>query len=138
MDLCTINLKRVTPRIVPGCVLCTPQLTFKRIHPKGNIVKIRSIVLFFRLSLKWRKQEGQTILYEEDTNEYMYIIFEGEVKVIKTTEEGKEIILAMHSSGDFFGEISLLDGKTIPAGSSKVQVRSVRAAFQISPQTSLE
>ncbi|VAX34668.1 transcriptional regulator, Crp/Fnr family [hydrothermal vent metagenome] len=62
---------------------------------------------------KFRK--GQTILYEEDTNEYMYIIFEGEVKVIQTTEEGKEIILAMHGSGDFFGEISLLDGKTIPA-----------------------
>ncbi len=59
--------------------------------------------------------KGQTILYEEDTNEYMYIIFEGEVKAIQTTEEGKEIILAMHGSGDFFGEISLLDGKTIPA-----------------------
>ncbi len=62
---------------------------------------------------KFRK--GQTILYEEDTNEYMYIIFEGEVKAIQTTEDGKEIILAMHGSGDFFGEISLLDGKTIPA-----------------------
>jgi CRP/FNR family transcriptional regulator len=68
----------------------------------------RSIVI-----KKFRK--GQTILYEEDTNEYMYIIFEGEVKAIQTTEEGKEIILAMHGSGDFFGEISLLDGKTIPA-----------------------
>ncbi len=68
----------------------------------------RSIVI-----KKFRK--GQTILYEEDTNEYMYIIFEGEVKAIQTTEDGKEIILAIHNSGDFFGEISLLDGKTIPA-----------------------
>jgi len=60
-------------------------------------------------------KKNQTILYEEDTNEYMYIIFDGGVKAVQTTEEGKEIILAMHNSGDFFGEISLLDGKTIPA-----------------------
>ena len=73
-----------------------------------EITSSRSIVI-----KKFRK--GQTILYEEDTNEYMYIIFEGEVKAIQTTEDGKEIILAMHGSGDFFGEISLLDGKTIPA-----------------------
>ncbi len=80
-------------------------LTEDELH---EITSTRSIVI-----KKFRK--GQTILYEEDTNEYMYIIFEGEVKAIQTTEDGKEIILAMHGSGDFFGEISLLDGKTIPA-----------------------
>jgi len=31
------------------------------------------------------------------------------------TEEGKEIILAVHQAGDFFGEMSLIDGKTTPA-----------------------
>jgi CRP/FNR family transcriptional regulator len=30
-------------------------------------------------------------------------------------EEGKEIIVSMHSSGEFFGELSLMDGKTTPA-----------------------
>lgn len=60
-------------------------------------------------------KKNQTILYEEDTNEFMYIILYGEVKVIKTTEDGKEILLAMHGSGDFFGDISLIDKKTLPA-----------------------
>lgn len=59
--------------------------------------------------------KNETILYEEDTNEYMYIILMGKVKVIKTTEDGKEIIMAMHKSGSFFGEMSLIDGKTTPA-----------------------
>ncbi len=60
-------------------------------------------------------KKNETILYEEDTNEVMYIILMGKVKVIKTTEDGKEIIMAMHKSGSFFGEMSLIDGKTTPA-----------------------
>ncbi|NOZ80681.1 MAG: Crp/Fnr family transcriptional regulator [DPANN group archaeon] len=67
-----------------------------------------------RMTIK-KFKKNQTILYEEDTNKYMYVIFDGEVKAVQTTADGKEIILAMHGTGDFFGEISLLDGKTIPA-----------------------
>lgn len=60
-------------------------------------------------------KKNETILYEEDTNEYMYIILYGRVKVIRSSEDGKEIILAMHQSGSFFGEMSLIDRKTAPA-----------------------
>ncbi|RJQ55299.1 MAG: Crp/Fnr family transcriptional regulator [Nitrospiraceae bacterium] len=62
---------------------------------------------------KFRKHE--TILHEEDTNEFMYIILLGKVKAIRVTEDGKEIILAVHQSGEFFGEMSLIDGRTTPA-----------------------
>lgn len=62
---------------------------------------------------KFKKNE--TILYEEDTNKYMYVILEGSAKVVKITEDGKEIMLAMHKAGDSFGEISLIDGKTTTA-----------------------
>jgi len=60
-------------------------------------------------------KKNEIILYEEDTNEFMYFILLGKVKVVRTTEDGKEIILAMHKSGSFFGEMSLIDGKTTPA-----------------------
>lgn len=60
-------------------------------------------------------KKGQIILHEEDTNEFMYIILFGVVKVVRLTEDGKEIILAVHRSGDFFGEISIIDKKTLPA-----------------------
>lgn len=62
---------------------------------------------------KFRKNE--VILHEENTNEYMYIILDGEVKVLQTTEKGKDILITMHKTGDFFGELSLIDGKTAPA-----------------------
>jgi CRP/FNR family transcriptional regulator len=58
---------------------------------------------------------NETILHEEETNEFMYIILLGKVKVVQTTEEGKEIILAIHQSEKFFGELSLIDGKTSSA-----------------------
>jgi len=60
-------------------------------------------------------KKNEEILHEENTNAYMYIILDGEVKVVKRTETGKEILITMHQSGDFFGELSLIDGKTDPA-----------------------
>lgn len=62
-----------------------------------------------------RFKKDERILHEEDTNAYMYIIFEGAAKVVQTAGEGKEIMIALHQAGDFFGELSLIDGKTAPA-----------------------
>jgi len=59
--------------------------------------------------------KNQTILREEDTSKYMYIVYSGKVKVVQVSEDGKEQILSIHKAGDFFGEMSLLDGKTSPA-----------------------
>jgi CRP/FNR family transcriptional regulator, cyclic AMP receptor protein len=62
---------------------------------------------------KFKKNE--IILHEENTSQFMYIILDGEAKVVQSTDTGKEIIMSMHQSGDFFGELSLIDGKTAPA-----------------------
>ncbi|HTP05952.1 MAG TPA: Crp/Fnr family transcriptional regulator [Nitrospirota bacterium] len=62
-----------------------------------------------------RFKKNEIILHEENTNEYMYMILKGEAKVVNTTDKGKEILITMHQSGDFFGELSLIDGKTAPA-----------------------
>jgi len=56
--------------------------------------------------------KNETILMEEETNKFMYIILVGKAKVVQVTEQGKEIIFAIHQSEDFFGELSLIDGKT--------------------------
>ncbi len=67
-----------------------------------------------RISMRSYKK-NEIILHEEDTNEYMYIIVDGEAKVLQTTNDGREIMITMHRAGDFFGELSLIDGKTAPA-----------------------
>ncbi len=60
-------------------------------------------------------KKNEIILHEENTSEFMYIILDGEAKVVQSTDAGKEIIMSVHQSGDFFGELSLIDGKTAPA-----------------------
>ena len=51
----------------------------------------------------------------------MYLVLSGKVKVAKAGAGGKETILAIHRAGDFFGEMSLLDGKTAPATVSAME-----------------
>jgi CRP/FNR family transcriptional regulator len=55
------------------------------------------------------------ILMEDDSKNFMYIIFSGKIKVVRVNPEGKEQILVIRKRGDFFGEMTLLDGKSQPA-----------------------
>ena len=87
---------------------------------------IRNIPLFSDLSseeidridsiiVKKNFVKDQIVLLEEDTSNYMYIVYVGKVRVVKQSIEGKEQILTIRKKNDFFGEMSLLDGKTSPA-----------------------
>ena len=66
-------------------------------------------------------RKNQIIFLEEETGNYMYLVLSGKVKVAKAGTGGKETILAIHRAGDFFGEMSLLDGKTAPATVSAME-----------------
>jgi CRP/FNR family transcriptional regulator, cyclic AMP receptor protein len=66
-------------------------------------------------------RRNQVIFIEEDTGNYMYLVLAGKVKVAKASSGGRETILAIHKAGDFFGEMSLLDGKTAPATVSAME-----------------
>jgi CRP/FNR family transcriptional regulator len=59
--------------------------------------------------------KNDVILLEDNTPNFMYVVYTGRVKVVQTSVEGKEHILAIHKQGDYFGEMALLDGKTAPA-----------------------
>jgi CRP/FNR family transcriptional regulator, cyclic AMP receptor protein len=57
-------------------------------------------------------RKGDIILMEDDdSNQSLFIIAKGEVKVVLTAEDGREAILASLKEGDFFGEMALLDGE---------------------------
>ena len=51
------------------------------------------------------------IVLAEDEGDTLFIIVRGQVKVSIMSEDGREVILSMLGPGDFFGEMSLLDGK---------------------------
>ncbi len=57
-----------------------------------------------------RKFPKDAVIFEEGSvGDYMYLIREGQVKVTKMSDDGREKILEMLEPGDFFGDMSLLD-----------------------------
>ena len=55
--------------------------------------------------------KDQVILVEEEVGQTLFILLKGTVKVTRTSDEGREVIITILKSGDFFGELSLIDGK---------------------------
>ena len=53
--------------------------------------------------------KGDTIIEERTSAERFFIIYSGKIKITKQFEDGEEFVLAVHSDGDFFGEMALLD-----------------------------
>ena len=56
-------------------------------------------------------KKGETVFYQSDSSTDLYIVLEGAVRASLLNQEGQELVLATFDKGDFFGEMSLLDGK---------------------------
>ncbi|MCX7958251.1 MAG: cyclic nucleotide-binding domain-containing protein [Deltaproteobacteria bacterium] len=52
---------------------------------------------------------GDIIFYEAEPGNSLYVIIEGEVEILRKDAEGKLKAIAVLKSGDFFGEMSLID-----------------------------
>jgi len=52
---------------------------------------------------------GTTVMAAGDTTDSLYIIISGRLKVMMSDAEGKEVILSILGSGEFFGEMGLID-----------------------------
>jgi uncharacterized membrane protein len=83
---------------------------------------LRSVPLFASLDdnaarelrslLKLRAVKGDTVLFRAgDSGDAMYLIETGRVRISVHDEDKEEVTLAELAGGDFFGEMSLIDGK---------------------------
>ena len=52
------------------------------------------------------------ILMEEESGSALFVIVNGKVKVSRSSNDGKEVILSILGESDFFGEMAILDGFT--------------------------
>jgi CRP-like cAMP-binding protein len=50
------------------------------------------------------------IFHRDDPGDSLHIIHAGQVRIVLTSPEGDEIVLALLEPGEFFGELSLVDG----------------------------
>ena len=67
------------------------------------------------IAIERQYQRGQSIFMEGDEADGFYIVAEGQVKIFKTSMEGKEQILHIYGPGNPFGEVPVFSGSRFPA-----------------------
>jgi len=65
-----------------------------------------------KVSMRQTYRKDNMLLIEEEIGSTMFIILDGRVKIARISDDGREVILSILSEGDFFGEMSILDGQT--------------------------
>ncbi len=67
--------------------------------------------IIMRMTVRRTYPKNTMIVIEEDRGDMLYIIESGSVKITRLDDEGREVILAILGSSEFFGEMALLDGQ---------------------------
>ena len=70
-----------------------------------------------RLSRKFY-EKGKFLFLEGEDSSSLYLIERGAVKVFRSLESGRELILGLFRYGDAIGEVALIDGNGYPASAS--------------------
>ncbi len=89
-----------------------------------------------------RLPDDAPVVYRGDPAGALYVILSGRVKVHTATRSGDEVILDVKGVGDFFGEMSLLDGRPRSADVSTLEAtelalldgQALREAVEAQPQ----
>jgi CRP/FNR family transcriptional regulator, cyclic AMP receptor protein len=55
---------------------------------------------------------GSPIIRESEAGDLFFVILRGEVKIFVDSPDGREVVLSHLQTGDFFGEMALLEGET--------------------------
>ncbi len=57
-------------------------------------------------------KKGQIIYYDGDTSQGIYLVLSGSVKVVKLSEDGRELLTGIHHADEYFGIYDALTGHT--------------------------
>jgi len=72
------------------------------------------------VSIVKKYPKDMIILLADEEGDTLFVIIKGKVKITSFSEAGKEVIFSIMGEGDFFGDMSLLDGK--PRSASVVSI----------------
>jgi CRP-like cAMP-binding protein len=64
-----------------------------------------------KVGTRQKYKPGNIVVIEQESGAALFVIISGKVKVVRMDEEGHEVILSLFGPGEFFGEMSLLDGQ---------------------------
>jgi CRP/FNR family cyclic AMP-dependent transcriptional regulator len=85
-------------------------MEFIRNVPFFNEIESNELAKIVRVGVRKKYKKGSIILLEEETGAALFVIVAGKVKIVRTDDDGREVILSILGENDFFGEMSILDG----------------------------
>ncbi len=88
------------------------KLEILKIVPIFEDLGIKELEKIAAVAFQQSYSKDQVILFEEEGGQTLFIVMSGQVKISRITDDGREVILAVMAEGDFFGELSLLDGQS--------------------------
>ncbi len=77
--------------------------------------------LIARHTVEREFSRGQTIFFEGEPGEGFHYVIEGQVKIVKTSEDGREHIINLLQPGDLFAEVLLFNNQPYPATAMAVE-----------------
>ena len=86
------------------------ELNFLRNVPIFSELSDSDLEKIAKLGTRKKYKKGNIIVLEKELGAALFIIISGKVKVVRTDEDGREVILSIFGPGEFFGEMSILDG----------------------------
>ena len=115
--------------------MSTEEFSFLRNVPIFADLEDKELERIAKLGTRQKYKKGNIVVLERESGAALFVIVSGKVKVVRTDEEGREVILSMFGPGEFFGEMSLLDGL---ARSASVVAISKAELFMIHRRDFLE
>lgn len=116
----------------------------------NNLELLRGVPMFARLSDEHLRllssnlgsqtfRRGETIFHQGSIGNTLYLIVHGQVRIYTSSQLGQEISVTMFRNGNFFGELSLLDGYERSASAVAMHTTTTltlhRAAFLLAIRT---
>ena len=104
-----MNLPSVPPK--PLASDLGEAMEFIRNVPFFADIEASELAKIVRVGVRKKYKKGSIILLEEETGAALFVIIAGKVKIVRTDDDGREVILSILGENDFFGEMSLLTGE---------------------------
>lgn len=113
----------------------TDEIDFLRNVPIFAELDDKELRRVAKVGIRQKFKKGNIIVLEQEAGASLFVIISGKVKICRMDEDGREVILSIFGPGEFFGEMSLLDGQ---ARSATVIAISKAEVFQIHRRDFLE
>ncbi len=72
------------------------------------------------LSIERSFMSNEFVFWDGDAPDWLYVVAEGKVKILKHSSSGREFIIAFFGPGEMFGEVAVFENKPYPASAQAV------------------